>query len=119
MSGSIGVNAKLTVVERLLLKECEAAMDSHIKESANYIKSDHAWTDRTSAASGGVEGHTDVTPAQIKSSVCGHAPQNEWLDQAGFFNGRYKIFERARSNNIARLWAKLALIMKGVGGIRL
>lgn len=119
MSGSVGVNAKLTGAVHLMLKGAEAAMDQHIKESANYIKSNHQWIPRSSAASDSPEGHTDVTPTQIKSSVCGHAPQNEWLDQAWFFHGRYKIFERARSNNIARLWAKLAMVMKGAGGIRL
>lgn len=61
---------------------------------------------------------TEVKPAQITSTIYGGEKTNLWLDQAWFFQGRYKLIERARSNNLLALWTRLRAIMKGSGFIR-
>ena len=118
MSGSALVNAKLTATVAGMLKGCEAAMDQHIKNSANYAKSAKNWKDKSGSATGGLEGVTNPSAGEIKSSIGHHVDHGVFLEQAWFFQGRYKILERARSNNLVGLWAHLRAIMSGSGFIR-
>lgn len=118
MSGSSEVNAKLGMWALAAHKQLEAAMDSHIKESANFAKGNHAWQDQTGSATESIKGETDAGPAQILSSVSGGEPHSVFLEKAWFFNGKYKILERARSNNLVGLWTRLRGIMSGTGFVR-
>lgn len=112
MSGSMEVNAKLKGWELITHKMLEQAMDSHIKGSENFAKANHRWQDQTGAATGALSSQTESNPAKIESAVYGDIDTNLYLDQAWFFQGRYKIIERARSNNITALWARIRAIMK-------
>ena len=119
MSGSALVNAKLTATVAGMLKGCEAAMDQHIIRSKEYAVANKPWKG-TGITVGGIKGVTNTTTGEIKSSVChdGDPPIGVYLEKAWFFQGRYKILERARSNNLVGLWAHLRSIMSGAGFIR-
>lgn len=120
MSGSSEVNAKLAFWALETHKRLEAAMDSHIKESANFAKTNKPWNG-TGVTVGLIDTKTDPQPAAIVSTI-GHTgedpPIGLFLETAWFFNGKYKILERARSNNLVGLWTRLRAIMSGSGFIR-
>ena len=118
MSGSAQVNAKLMAWAKMTEKALEAAMDSHIKESANYAKSNKNWNDRSGSATAGLEGNTDGQATAIKSSIGHHVEHGVFLEKAYFFQGKYRIIEEARSNNLVGLWARLRGIMSGAGFVR-
>lgn len=118
MSGSAEVNAKLTLWALGTHKALEAEMDKHIKRSQEFAVSNHRWTDRTGAATAGLQSKTESTPMEITSTIYGDIDTNLWLDQAWFFQGRYKLIERARSNNLVGLWARLRAVMRGTGFVR-
>lgn len=121
MSGSSEVNAKLAMWMLVTHKELEAAMDTHIIESKNFATGNHPWNDLTGATTGYIDTKTDAQPAQIVSTI-GHTGENPqiglFLETAWFFGGKYKILERARSNNLIGLWTRLRGIMSGSGFIR-
>lgn len=117
MSGSAQVNANLSKWSFVTHKALEAEVDRHIKKSVEFAKANHRWTDRTGAATGALDSQTEANLAQITSTIYGGIDTNLYLDaDAYFFHGKYKIIERARSNNMAHLWARVGAIMKGVGG---
>ena len=118
MSGSTEVNANLSMWALTTHKRLEAAMDNHIKESANFAKANHPWNNLTGSATEGISGQTDAGPAQIVSSVGHHVGHGLYLETAGMFGGKYKILERARSNNLVGLWTRLRAIMSGAGFVR-
>jgi hypothetical protein len=117
MSGSVEVNARLGAVIKAMEKGCEKAMDAHIARSESFAKSEHPWQSRTGAASGSIQHKTDTDSNEIVSTVYAEDVVM-WLDQAWFFNGRYKIIEKARSHNLLALWTALRAVMKGSGFIR-
>lgn len=119
MSGSFEVNARMVGWEKLVHANLVEAMDAHVKRGAEWAVGAHRWHDDTGAATGGLKGDSDAKPTEILACVYGEEETNLYLDQAWFFQGRYKLIERARSNNIAALWARCRAIMKGAGGIRL
>lgn len=118
MSGATEVNAKLAAWALGTHKLLEAEMDKHIKKSQEFAVSNHRWQDRTGAATGGLQSKTESNPAMITAAVYGDIDTNLWLDQAWFFQGRYKLIERARSNNLVGLWARLRAVMRGTGFVR-
>lgn len=118
MSGSAEVNRKLSVAVLGMHKGLEKAMDTHIKASQAFAVADHRWDDPTGSATAGLKSKTKATPAMITSTIYGDEKLNEWLDQAWFFKGRYKLIERARSHNLGALWTALRAVMKGTGFIR-
>lgn len=114
------VNTKLKGWELLTHKMLEQAMDAHVKNGADWAKANHRWQDGgTGAALGGLMSDKDSKPTEILACVYGDTETNLYLDQAYFFHDRYKLIERARSNNIGLLWARCRAIMKGAGGIKL
>lgn len=118
MSGSAEVNGKLTLWALGTHKALEKEMDTHIKKSQEYAVANHRWDDPTGSATAGLKSKTEATPAMITSTIYGDEKLNEWLDQAWFFKGRYKLIERARSNNLVGLWTRLRAVMRGTGFIR-
>lgn len=118
MSGSSLVNAKMTAWELGTHKALEAAMDMHIKNSVAFAKSTHRWEDKSGASTSNIASKTQANPAEITSQIYGDIMTNVYLEKAWFFQGRYKILEHARSNNLAALWTHLRAIMKGKGFIR-
>lgn len=121
MSGSSEVNAKLAFWALETHKRLEAAMDTHIIESKNFATTSHPWNDLTGATTGYIDTKTDPQPAAIVSTI-GHTGEDPkvglFLETAWFFGGKYKILERARSNNLVGLWARLRGIMSGTGFVR-
>lgn len=111
MSGSMEVNAKLTAWSKLTEKALEAAMDQHIKGSESFAKTGHRWIDRTGGATGSITSKTDSGATEITSAVGSTIMTNVYLEQRGAFQGRYKILEQARSNNLTALWARIKGIM--------
>jgi hypothetical protein len=115
MSGSAEVNAKLTAIIKGMEKSFTKAMDTHIKHSEKFAKTEHRWTDQTSAATGGIMSGTDKKAASIISLVYGTVETNIYLEEAWFFQGRYKILEQARTDNIYILFSELRAIARGGG----
>ena len=127
MSGSNIVNANMTAWELGTHKALEAAMDQHIQRSVAFAKTNHRWQDQgvsgqgqqtSGGATSNIAAKTEPNPAMITSQIYGDIMTNVYLEKAWFFQGRYKILEQARSNNLLALWTHLRAIMKGKGFIR-
>lgn len=121
MSGSAEVNARLKGWELAVHTRLVEAMDKHIDASEKFAKSNRPWNDISGEAKDSITHKTEAKPMEIMSAVyaegewsvnCG-GMRVAWLDSAYYWqDGRYKILERARSEGIGLLWARIRAIMK-------
>ena len=101
------------ILGKELPKECEAAMDRHIKSSVAFAKTKHRWDDKTGAATSNIKSKTEHVGAGILSTIYGDIETNLYLEKAWFFYGQYAIIEMARNENIGELWSEIKHIMDG------
>ena len=109
------VLANLTAYGIGVDKACESAMDRHIKSSVSFARTNHRWNDQTGAATSSIQSKTDSKGTEIESVIYGDIMTNLYLERAWFFNDRYAIIEKARDENISRLWAEIRAILGGGG----
>ena len=122
------VLANLTAYGIAVPKACHAEMDMHIQRSLAYAKGNHRWQDQgqsgalqqtSGGATSNLRAQTESRATEIESVIRGDIMTNVYLERAWFFQGRYKILEEARANNIGLLWAAIRRTLSGTGfGLR-
>lgn len=113
MAGGENVLANLTRYEVSVKEGLPGALRRHFEGSREFVYNNYPWEMDTGLALRGILIDVGHDGSVIEGGIGQGADRRKWLELRESFHGKYKILERARNNNLAKLWAECRAIVAG------